>query len=1409
MRNLKRALSLALALVMVLSMMVVGAGAVSIDDFTDADEIVNTEAVTTMVSLGVIDGNDDGSYNPTGVVKRGEMAKLIAVMLNGGKEPTLGQMTATFSDTVGHWAQSYITYVANLGIIDGRGDGTFGPNDDVTGAEAAKMILTALGYRSEIEGFTGANWAINVQLKANDIDLFEGLTINPDEGLSRDNTAQMLYNAVQAQEVEYRNLEGNYDGVIYPTEKGTVLENRFNVRKVEGVVEATSLISLNGSTAVEGKTRLNNIEYNGEFYEDKNGDPIPVAYPIAIDSALLGQRVVIYVKGLNDLSPNASGMEVVGTAIVSDDNTVVDTAGRLKDTDAVKDALRGSGISVPTAGVNGISITSKTTAPLAGCTGVTGTDSYPGLNQRFIDNTGDGTVDLIIRTLDTLTKVNTYNATTEKMNLAGIGTIDFEDVLNPEDVAQGDYVLVYNYDDTYVLESVETVSGVVSAFVNNASTPSLSKITVEDTSYGWSQGKNLAPDVLDKANTPGGDLDDLVDGTYTLYLDTHGNMLGYVEDEGAIGNYAVITGVNSTGHADGFLAVEVKVIMADGSTGKYDVNLLASANKYGFEDLSTNAAKESAMYDLLTGDTAPRTGDVVDANSMLDTLVSYSISDGTITLIDPDVATDSYHGADYNNPTGSELVLKNSTAGYKFGADSLTADNRTVFFFKDANGSYSAVNGLSNVRASGLTAKTDSDSQAIYYKPESSASKAARAIFVTVTDIFTSNSNYAYVSGDYTRTTEGNDTVYSYPVVFENGETGTLKTKSTINGTAKEKVHEYQNDGDYVNFGTDDKMVNGKIVIGIGNGSITVADADNVNTGIASYPTNGAKVWNVEDVDTVFDAGDFQLNDKVALVLDEDYKVRTGFVYDRQDGEMVAEPTAFTIGGHSDGDTFAVVPEGTLVYAITTATGTTLEKVTASLDGGAAVTLFEKGKVAQIPYTVPAGLANGQYELVLKATVSDDEEIKNDLVKTITVTLVVSDADKTIVGDTTATNLAADLGVGKNILITGNLTVDSALNLPNGATVTVEGDVDMNAALSGTGKLVVKGTTTVANGLAIGADVDTGALVFEGTATVSVSRTVNVTDQDVTVTLAGTTTVDGNLNIPNGTLVLNGQTLNGTGGVVDVDKVHLGSKISGTVTVNANSAVLVDDFTIDGGTLNVATDVADETAGTATITVSGGAIDVKGDLAGDVTVSGAGNLTVTGTIDGDLSVESDANGDVTAGAVNGDVSNASDDAEVSVGGGTVDKSEPITNEVKVANLHDTRTEEEGGIADADLYTAGSYTVTGTKSVDGTTTTYDLTLSIQGLKEHQNAQDAMGYWVGITVNADSSSFYKLGWGSGTGLTAGDIDGSLSGDAEASTGKLSAYRNVNASDAQGMFFLAIKDGSNNVSIYNVTLDYTLAS
>ena len=92
MRNLKRTLSLALASVMLVGMMSVGASAVNASDFTDADEIVNKDAVSTMTALGIINGKEDGSYfDPTGNVTRAEMAKMLCVAINGGVDEISGK----------------------------------------------------------------------------------------------------------------------------------------------------------------------------------------------------------------------------------------------------------------------------------------------------------------------------------------------------------------------------------------------------------------------------------------------------------------------------------------------------------------------------------------------------------------------------------------------------------------------------------------------------------------------------------------------------------------------------------------------------------------------------------------------------------------------------------------------------------------------------------------------------------------------------------------------------------------------------------------------------------------------------------------------------------------------------------------------------------------------------------------------------------------------------------------------------------------------------------------------------------------------------------------------------------------------------------------------------------------------
>ena len=154
MRNLKRALSLILAAAMLIGMMVVGAGAVSYNDFPDRDEIVNKDAVSMLTTLGIIEGTDQGTYNPTGNVDRAQMAKMISVALTNNEDcDTLYQnVNSGLTDIAANWARGYINYCYTLGIIAGRGDNTFDPDANVTGVEAAKMLLAALGYDANTEG---------------------------------------------------------------------------------------------------------------------------------------------------------------------------------------------------------------------------------------------------------------------------------------------------------------------------------------------------------------------------------------------------------------------------------------------------------------------------------------------------------------------------------------------------------------------------------------------------------------------------------------------------------------------------------------------------------------------------------------------------------------------------------------------------------------------------------------------------------------------------------------------------------------------------------------------------------------------------------------------------------------------------------------------------------------------------------------------------------------------------------------------------------------------------------------------------------------------------------------------------------------------------------------------------------
>ena len=220
MRNLKRALSLALAFVMVMSLMIVGTSAKS---YTDSDKIENQAAVEILGEIGVMVGNDDGSFAPDRVVTRAEMAVIITRILYGNNlnvEQFKG--LNTFTD-VPDWAEGYVNLCASLDIIAGRGNGIFDPDATVTTAEAALMLSRALGYFKNNAEF-GNDWALAAVKRATQAGIIGGdMVLAANVGLTRDDVAQMTFNTLtKAVPVQYNELLNVYynvnQGIIYALE---------------------------------------------------------------------------------------------------------------------------------------------------------------------------------------------------------------------------------------------------------------------------------------------------------------------------------------------------------------------------------------------------------------------------------------------------------------------------------------------------------------------------------------------------------------------------------------------------------------------------------------------------------------------------------------------------------------------------------------------------------------------------------------------------------------------------------------------------------------------------------------------------------------------------------------------------------------------------------------------------------------------------------------------------------------------------------------------------------------------------------------------------------------------------------------------------------------------------------------
>lgn len=701
MKRCRNTLALVLVLALALGMLGTTAGA----DFTDQSEITNDEAAAVLAALGIIEGYDDGSYQPATVLTREQAAAIIARMLLGDNAEQLSAGSAPFSDVdASRWSAGYIAYCVSEGIIDGYGDGSFGPADELTAYQFAKMLLCALGYDADAEGFVGTSWAINVATYAVNAGILEDVS-DYSAGVSRDTAALMALNTLVADVVYYPS--GNVsietgDGTNI-TINGSGASLRTNTSSSDGNIEddgymqfaerywtklerTTSTVGTYGRPATYVWTLDDDGIYSGVDDEDLLGSYTTsvtrgTVYSLIGSSAYskLGDEAELYVYIDGELVADAD----VDDYIVRSSSSYI--GANASDT--------------------GRGVTTEVYLTDDGDVYIVIINTYLGIAQDDYDS-DSGELEVVYY----------YNDTYIDNPTSGDDVTLYDDDFDIDGYAADDYLLLtFDGEDVASVESAGSVSGTVTGYTSGSS------VTVDGTRYYFA--RNIDSDTFVTSSYA-------INSDITLILDENGYIVG-TDDATSSSYYLYLLEVAQSGSLSSS-GYEAAVFFTDGTYDEISLRYIDDATpsvdaEAGWYSYTVNSA---GRYTLTSAsNTVETTNDVrngyaryISGNSLFTATSStvfivYDVDDG-----------------DYDVYTGYSNV-PNITAGSDAG------DSLNVSALRNSSGYSVAV----FIAESGATVsgggRSSSDVAFVYYGGYSTSSDSDGNIFYTY---------YAFLNGEST-----------------------------------------------------------------------------------------------------------------------------------------------------------------------------------------------------------------------------------------------------------------------------------------------------------------------------------------------------------------------------------------------------------------------------------------------------------------------------------------------------------------------------------------------------------------------------------------------------------------------------------------------------------------------------------
>lgn len=410
MRNLKKVLALVVAFSMMLSV-------VAFANYADVDKDADyAGAVELLSALEIFEGDDLGNFNPDNTITRAEVAAVVCRAL-GLESSAKGAAGATaFTDVAAdHWASGYINLASQNGIINGYGDGTFGPEDKVTYEQVVKMLVCALGF--EPMAATKGGYPTGYLVVASSQKITSGVSATVEA--PRKTVAKLVYNALSTPKM---------DQTSYGTdEKYEVLDGK-NDRDYATLLTDMDIYI---ATGVVGEKDGDDVDFDitedSDDFEFEKGDNESFVINGSNILDYQHQNVDVYVRdSKNDYYVIAVVPSDIGetVTVISDDIKKYDSSKNEVEyyTDSSSNKTKTIKLdSSLSAYLNKGS--AKTASQIMSIA-----DADDDIELLFIENTGDSKYDVIIATKYVSGTVENVDADKDKLDIDGtVLNFDFDD----------------------------------------------------------------------------------------------------------------------------------------------------------------------------------------------------------------------------------------------------------------------------------------------------------------------------------------------------------------------------------------------------------------------------------------------------------------------------------------------------------------------------------------------------------------------------------------------------------------------------------------------------------------------------------------------------------------------------------------------------------------------------------------------------------------------------------------------------------------------------------------------------------------------------------------------------------------------------------------------------------------------